>query len=190
MSEGFPTSEPESAESLARKREYAERSAKLMEYASRILRDKSDFVVVRQIEFSRQKGSSQTRYALERATKFIPSQSGLAKVALRDRYALSGEKTVEILTLPAVQDTPDYPKLKADLAITRHGILFRGEGIPEMISAAEAYVEAVDAGMPRQPWMPELTLPNTMPIESSFEDGQIINLRDPNSQILLNNNAA
>jgi hypothetical protein len=190
MSEDFPASELESAESLARKREYAERSAKLMEYAGRILREKSDFVVVRQLEFSRQRGSSQSRYALERATRFVPSQSGLAKVALRDRYAPSGERTVEILTPPAAQDTLDYTRLRTDLSITRHGILFRGESIPEMISAAEAYVESVDSGIPRLPWRSELLLPTTMPIESPFEDGQIINLRDPSSQTLLKNNAA
>jgi hypothetical protein len=190
MPEGFPSSEPESVEKLALERDYAKRSAALMEYAGRILREKSDFVVVRQIEFPRSKGSSQTRYALERATRFVSSQTGLAKVALRDRYMPSGERTVEVLTPPAAHDSLDHSKLRTDLSITRHGILFRGEALPEMISAAEAYVESVDAGTTRQPWRPELKLPTTMPMESPFEDGQIINLRDSESRTLLKNNAA
>jgi hypothetical protein len=62
--------------------------------------------------------------------------------------------------------------------------------MPEMISAAEAYVESADAGTPRLPWTPGMMLPNIMPMESSFQDGQIINLRDPNARTLLRNNAA
>jgi hypothetical protein len=132
----------------------------------------------------------QGRLALERATRFVTSPNGQTMLALRDRYKQpSGEKTIEILTTPANGEETDIATARGDIVIARDKISVQREEMPEMLSAAEAYVETIDTELRRHNIRIEHVLPDIIPI-AVMEEGQVINLRDSASREQLNYHAA
>lgn len=164
----------------------------LIGWAHRIVADKASLVLVRSDQFrksTRQHGDSYEKTVLERATRYVPSQSGLVYLALRDRYSGTLEPTIELVATPlssrTAEDTPATGK--PIFRFTDREVAFFGDTdlLRLDIDSANNYLRALDAGLDSYPDAFPRKLPSVAGSGEAFEAGTVLDLDDDDAYNLL-----
>lgn len=164
----------------------------LIGFAHRIVADKANLVLVRSDHFrkpTQHRGPSYEKVVLERATKYVPSQSGLVYLALRDRYSEAGSPNIELVALPRssrkAEDTPATGK--PIFRFTNKEVAFFGDTdlLRLDIDSANNYLRAIDAGLESCADAFPRRLPSFAGSNERFEPGTVLDINEDDDYNLL-----